>query len=77
MYLISMAAVLILWKKVRCKGMANTDLRMEIMKRGLKNYQVASFVGVTETTFSKWLRTELPPEKKQDILKAINENCEK
>lgn len=57
--------------------MANIDLRMEIMKRSLKNYQVASFVGVTETTFSKWLRTELPPEKKQDILKAINENCEK
>lgn len=57
--------------------MANTDIRMEIMKRGLKNYQVAEFVGVTETTFSKWLRTELPTEKKQQILTAINENCEK
>lgn len=51
--------------------MANIDIRMEIMKRGLKNYQVAELVGVTETTFSKWLRTELPPEKKQEILKAM------
>lgn len=57
--------------------MANIDVRMEIMKRGLRNYQVAEFVGVTETTFSKWLRTELPTEKKQQILTAINENCEK
>lgn len=51
--------------------MANIDIRMEIMKRGLKNYQVATMLGVTETTFSRWLRTELPPEKKQEILKAM------
>ena len=44
--------------------MANIDIRMEIMKRGLKNYQVTTMLGVTETTFSRWLRTELPPEKK-------------
>lgn len=57
--------------------MANTDVRYEIMKSGLKNYQVATMLGVTETTFSRWLRTELPTEKKQQILTAINENCEK
>ena len=51
--------------------MANTDLRCEILKSGLKNYQVATMLGVTETTFSRWLRTELPAEKKQEILKAM------
>ena len=51
--------------------MANTDLRCEIVKSGLKNYQVATMLGVTETTFSRWLRTELPAEKKKEILEAI------
>ena len=51
--------------------MANTDLRYEIMKSGLKNYQVATMLGVTETTFSRWLRTELPAEKKKEILEAL------
>ena len=53
----------------------NLDVRMEIMKRGLKNYQVAEFIGVTETTFSKWLRTEMTPSKKEEVIKAINELC--
>ena len=51
--------------------MANTDVRYEIMKSGLKNYQVATMLGVTETTFSRWLRTELPADRKQKILEAI------
>ena len=51
--------------------MENTDVRYEIMKSGLKNYQVATMLGVTETTFSRWLRTELPAEKKKEILEAI------
>lgn len=51
--------------------MANTDIRYEIMKSGLKNYQVAAMLGVTETTFSRWLRTELPAEKKKEILEAL------
>ena len=51
--------------------MANTDIRYEIMKRGLKNNQVATMLGVTETTFSRWLRTELPAEKKKEILEAL------
>ena len=51
--------------------MANPDIRYEIMKRGLKNYQVATMLGVTETTFSRWLRTELPAEKKKEILEAL------
>ena len=51
--------------------MANTDIRYEIMKRGLKNYQVAEKLGICETTLSRWLRTELPAEKKKEILEAL------
>ena len=51
--------------------MANTDIRYEIMKRGLKNYQVAEKLGICETTLSRWLRTELPADRKQKILEAI------
>lgn len=51
--------------------MENADVRYEIMKSGLKNYQVAARLGVCETTFSRWLRTELPAEKKKEILEAL------
>lgn len=51
--------------------MENTDVRYEIMKSGLKNYQVATMLGVSETTFSKWLRNELPAEKKKKILEIL------
>ena len=51
--------------------MANKDIRYEILKRGLKNYQVATMLGATETTYSRWLRTELPAEKKKEILEAL------
>ena len=51
--------------------MENIDVRYEIMKSGLKNYQVATMLGVTETTFSRWLRTELTAEKKKEVLEAI------
>ena len=51
----------------------NLDVRMEIMKRGLKNYKVAEVIGVTETTFSKWLRTEMTPARKEQVLRAVNE----
>lgn len=51
--------------------MNNMDIRTAIMQKGLKNYQVAMLMGVSETTFSKWLRNELPAEKKKEVLEAI------
>lgn len=51
--------------------MANMDIRYEIMKQGLKNYQVAMSMGVSETTFSRWLRNELPAKKKKEILEIL------
>ena len=51
----------------------NTDIRQRIIAEGLYNYQVAKEMKVNPETFSKWLRYELPYEKKMKIIKAIEE----
>lgn len=50
---------------------ANTDIREAIHKRRLYHYEVAEQLGIREETFSRMLREELPPEKKEQILEAI------
>ena len=41
------------------------------MKRGMKQYALASLLGSSEWTLSRKLRTELPDEEKQRILEII------
>lgn len=54
--------------------MGNEKIRMEIFKSGLKHYQIAQRLGVHESTFCRWLHTELPAEKQDKILKVIHES---
>jgi hypothetical protein len=49
----------------------NIDVRELIKEKRLRHYEVAAACGVSEYTFSQWLRTELPPDKKERIIKAI------
>ena len=51
--------------------MANKEIRDAIKKTGLYKYQVAYLIGVNDCTFSKYLRRELPTEKRDQILSAI------
>ena len=52
--------------------MANRDIRKKITEAGLFQYQVAHELGIkSDATFTKWLRYELPEEKKKMIYKAI------
>lgn len=51
--------------------MANMEIRQEIAKRRLKHFEVAQALGVSQTYFSHLLQTELPQEKKQEILEVI------
>jgi hypothetical protein len=51
----------------------NLDIRQHIKNEGLPFWAVADRLGIADTTFSKWLRKELPEEKKQEILKVIDE----
>ena len=52
--------------------MKNDSLRKEIFESGLKHWQIANAMGVHEATFSRWLRTELPTEKKEQIMHIIH-----
>lgn len=52
--------------------MANLEIREIIRKNRIRHYEVAAALGVSEYTFCKWLRTELPADKKAKIMDAIN-----
>ena len=43
------------------------------MEAGLKNYQLAELLGITETSLSRKLRNELPSDEKEKILNVIKE----
>ncbi len=51
----------------------NVDIRNAIIESGLKKYQIAHAIGVTDAWFSKMLRFELPAEKKNQIINAIQQ----
>ncbi len=55
----------------------NQDIRQEIAKRRLRQYEVAQVLQISEFTLSRWLHSELEPERREKILKAINEAAEK
>ncbi len=47
--------------------MANQDIKNEIKKSGLKQWEVAAELGFADSNFSRLLRFELQPEKKERI----------
>lgn len=53
--------------------MNNMEIRDMLFRHNLKHWRVAEKVGVSATTFSRWLRMELPVAKKNEIMEAINE----
>ena len=50
---------------------ANNDLRTAIFTSGLKHWEIAKLLGIHEATLARWLRSELPNEKKDQILQII------
>ena len=52
---------------------ANQDIRAAVKQSGRNLWEVADFLGLQDTNFSKILRKELPEERKQQILMAIQE----
>lgn len=51
----------------------NLEIRQQIKDSGLPFWYVADQLGVADTTFSKWLRKELPEDKKAAILQVIEQ----
>lgn len=55
----------------------NIEIRMEMAKSGLKQWQVAERLGLSESGFSRLLRKELSDEEKQKIIKCIQSGTKK
>ena len=51
--------------------MHNKDLRDEFRIANVRQWEVAEAIGISEMTFVKWLRRELPEEKKKLVREAI------
>ena len=51
--------------------MANRKIRKAIAINELKYWEVAAAIGIADATFSRWLREELPEDKKTFILATI------
>ena len=56
---------------------ANTDIRREIQSSCIRFWQVADGLGMTDSSFSRKLRTELPAEEKDRIRAIIKEIAER
>ncbi len=53
------------------KDKPNKEIREAIANSALNKYEIAYEIGIADTTFSVWLRKELPDDKKQLVLNAI------
>ena len=51
--------------------MTNLEIRVEMAKRNLKQWQVAKMLGVSESVFSRKMREEFTEEEKNTILTTI------
>lgn len=52
---------------------ANQEVREALQNKGMKQWELADLLGVSEFTLTRWLRKELTEDKKEQLLKAINE----
>lgn len=53
--------------------LANLEIRNSIKENRLRYWEVAEHVGISDTRFSAWLRLPLNDERKNRVLKAIEE----
>ena len=53
--------------------MRNEEIRTAMFKSNVKQWEVAEQLGVSEVTVCRWLRSELPKDKKVQILQAIED----
>lgn len=52
---------------------SNVDIREHASRSGVYLWQIAAAIGVSEPTFLRWMRVELPESEKKRIFKAIDE----
>lgn len=52
--------------------MKNIELRQLINDKRLKFYEIAREIGIAPTTFTIWMRDELTDDKKEKVMRAID-----
>lgn len=50
----------------------NQNVRDDLEMLGIRHWQVAQALGISEATFSRWMRTQLSPAKETRVYLAIN-----
>lgn len=50
----------------------NQKARMYAKKKGVKHWEIAACLGISEQTILRWLRTQLPSWKESLIMEAID-----
>lgn len=51
--------------------MKNIEVRQKLLASGIKNYELAEMLGISEFTLSRKLRKELPQDEQQRIIDLI------
>lgn len=51
----------------------NKDIRKKQMETGVRNYEIAQHLNISIYTYQHWLMNEMPAERKEMVLKAIDE----
>lgn len=50
---------------------ANNTIREAAKRKGVKHWQIAEHLGISEPTIMRWLRVPLSPEKEKAVMEAI------
>lgn len=52
-------------------NLLNVDVKQAMNKKGLRGYELAKMCAVTPVTLSRWFSSELPEDKKKELLAII------
>ena len=52
---------------------ANQDIRDYAAKKGVYFWEIAMELGISEPTMTRWMRVELPEDKRREIEQVISE----
>lgn len=51
---------------------ANQKIRESANRKGVKHWQIAEYLGISEQTIMRWLRAPLSPEREKNVMDAID-----
>ena len=60
----------------RTRKTTNKKIREEMTKTGIKQWEIAMLLRIGESTFCRWMRTELPEDEQDRIVDLIRKNSE-